>query len=96
MAFSNIRRKKLKEAKKKIKIGSLFITRYEKARIIGARSLQISLGAPILIAIEPGLKMDSLNIAEAELDQDILPLTIRRTLPSGIYQDVPLTWLISD
>jgi DNA-directed RNA polymerase subunit K/omega len=96
MAFSNIRRKKLKEAKKKIKIGSIFITRYEKARIIGARSLQISLGAPILIAIEPGLKMDSLNIAEAESDQKILPLTIRRTLPSGIYQDVPLTWLISD
>jgi DNA-directed RNA polymerase subunit K/omega len=96
MAFSNIRRKKLKEAKKKIKIGSIFITRYEKARIIGARSLQISLGAPILIAIEPGLKMDSLNIAEAELEKEILPLTIRRTLPSGIYQDVPLTWLISD
>ena len=96
MAFSNIRRKKLKEAKKKIKIGSIFITRYEKARIIGARSLQISLGAPILMAIEPGLKMDSLNIAEAELEKQILPLTIRRTLPSGKYQDVPLTWLISD
>ncbi len=96
MAFSNIRRKKLKEAKKKIKIGSIFITRYEKARIIGARSLQISLGAPILMAIEPELKLDSLNIAEAELDNKILPLTIRRTLPSGIFQDVPLTWLISD
>ena len=48
------------------------------------------------MAIEPGLKMDSLNIAEAELEDGILPITIRRTLPSGKYQDVPLTWLISD
>ena len=95
LALSNIRRKKLAESKKKIKIGSIFITRYEKARIIGARSLQISMGAPVLTDLK-GLKMNSLKIAERELEVGVLPLTIRRTLPSGQFQDVPLSWLVLD
>ena len=95
MALSNIRRKKLAESKSKIKIGSIFITRYEKARIIGARSLQISLGAPVLTDLK-GIKMNALRISEKELEEGVLPLTIRRTLPSGQYQDVPLSWLVLD
>ncbi|MHA1729301.1 MAG: DNA-directed RNA polymerase subunit K [Promethearchaeota archaeon] len=93
MVFSRIKRKKFEEAKKKIKIGSIFLTRYEKARIIGARALQISLGAPVLVSIKD-TRLDSLYIAEKELNIGILPLTIRRSLPSGEFQDVPLSWLI--
>ncbi|MBD3350593.1 MAG: DNA-directed RNA polymerase subunit K [Candidatus Lokiarchaeota archaeon] len=93
MVYSNIKRKKYEEAKKRIKIGSIFVTRYERARIIGARALQVSLGAPILIPLK-NVELDAISIAERELEEGILPLTIRRTLPSGEYQDVPLSWLI--
>lgn len=93
MVYANIKRKKIQEAKEKIKIGSIFVTRFEKARIIGARALQISLGAPILVSIK-GTPLDSMAIAEKEFKEGILPLTIRRSLPSGEFQDVPLSWLI--
>ncbi|MHA1819330.1 MAG: DNA-directed RNA polymerase subunit K [Promethearchaeota archaeon] len=93
MAFSNMKRKKYEEARGKVKIGSIFVTRYEKARIIGARALQISLGAPVLVSIRD-IEKDALKIAERELYEGVLPLTIRRTLPSGDYQDVPLEWLV--
>jgi hypothetical protein len=43
-----------------------------------------------------GLKMNALIISEKELEEGVLPLTIRRTLPSGQYQDVPLSWLVLD
>ena len=92
MAYSNIRRNKYRDVKKKVKVGSIFVTRYEKARIIGARALQVSLGAPVLIKLK-GIELDSMRIAEKELKEQILPLTIRRTLPSGEYQDVPISWL---
>ena len=92
MSISRIKHLKLREAKQKIKIGSIFVTRYERARIIGSRALQISFGAPILISIK-NVNLDSMRIAEKELVDGILPLTIRRTLPSGDFQDVPLSWL---
>ena len=78
--------------KEKISIGPPKVTRFEKARIVGARSLQISMGAPILI--EAG-KSDTNPIAIAikEFEAGILPITIRRTLPDGTFQDVPLKWL---
>ncbi len=92
MVHSRIKRKKLEEAREKITVGPVFLTRYEKARIIGARALQVSLGAPILTDIS-GMELDSMKIAEKELLSGILPLTVRRTLPSGKYQDIPLSWL---
>ena len=52
-------------------------TRYEVARIIGARSLQISLGAPILIA-SPDPSNEPLDIACAEYENDAIPITVRR------------------
>ena len=94
MVHSRIKRKKLEEIRGKVSIGPVFLTRYEKARIIGARALQISLGAPILTDISGDIvELDSMRIAEKELLSGILPLTIRRTLPSGKYQDIPLSWL---
>ncbi len=52
-------------------------TRFEKARIIGARALQISLGAPILIKIPKDL-IDSIAIAMMEFDKDVIPITVKR------------------
>jgi DNA-directed RNA polymerase I, II, and III subunit RPABC2 len=76
----------------KVMIGPLSLTRFEKARITGARSLQLSLGAPSLIAIPGGIK-DSISLAVAELEVRALPISIRRVLPNGLYQDIPIDWL---
>jgi DNA-directed RNA polymerase subunit K/omega len=69
------------------------MTRFEKARIVGARALQISMGAPILIEISEGFP-SPIDIALKELDLGILPMTVRRTLPDGTFQDIPLKWLL--
>lgn len=76
-----------------IVIGPQKLTRFEKARIIGARGLQISLGAPILIRIGKDVT-DPIIISEEELFKDVLPLTISRILPDGSYQNIPLSWLL--
>jgi DNA-directed RNA polymerase subunit K/omega len=60
---------------------------------VGARALQISMGAPILIDVPEGLS-SPIDIALKEFDSDILPMTIRRTLPDGTFQDIPLKWLL--
>ena len=86
-------RKHYKEVRKYVRIGSIFLTRYEKARIVGARALQISFGAPILID-KPTDMIDPIKIAQVELREKILPLTIRRENPSEEYQDIPINKLI--
>ena len=53
------------------------LTRYERARIIGARALQISLGAPVLIVIDKG---EPIDLAMAELEQGVIPITVKRTV----------------
>ena len=79
---------------REILIGPPKLTRFEKARIVGARALQIAMGAPILI--QPAKERSSpIDIAIEELNQSVLPITIRRTLPDGVtYQDIPIKWLI--
>jgi DNA-directed RNA polymerase I, II, and III subunit RPABC2 len=74
-------------------IGPPKLTRFEKARIVGARALQIAMGAPILIEPPKGFS-SPIDIALKELETGILPITIRRTLPDGTYQDIPLKWLL--
>jgi DNA-directed RNA polymerase I, II, and III subunit RPABC2 len=74
-------------------IGPPKLTRFERARIVGARSLQIAMGAPILVET-PESSASPIDIALQELDIGILPITIRRTLPDGTYQDIPLKWLL--
>jgi len=73
-------------------IGPPKLTRFEKARIVGARSLQISMGAPILVEVSEGFS-SPIDIALKELGIGILPITIRRTLPDGTCQDIPIKWL---
>jgi len=78
----------------KIKIGPPKLTKYERARIIGARALQLTMGASPLIPVKMVGSVDPLDIAEKELEMGILPITIRRRLPTGEYQDIPLKWLL--
>lgn len=87
---------KLKEVfseENKILIGPVRLTRFEKARITGARSLQLSLGAPTLHKI-PNELTDTILIANCELDKKTLPISIRRILPNGLFQDIPIDWTI--
>ena len=72
-----------------IVIGPPMLTRFEKARIMGARALQLSLGAPVFIEI-PKNATTSLEIAMEELKQRIIPIVIKRTLPNGDYQNISL------
>ena len=76
-------------------IGPAKLTRFERARIVGARALQIAMGAPIIVEV-PKARVGPIDIALLELDTGMLPLTIRRTLPNGTYQDIPLKWLLQE
>ena len=73
----------------KIMMGPPTLTRFEKARIMGARALQLSLGAPPFIDI-PVSAATSLDISMKELEERVIPITIRRVLPNGDYQNIPL------
>ena len=72
-----------------IATGPPTLTRFEKARIMGARALQLSLGAPVFIEI-PKNATTSLEIAMEELKQRVIPIVIRRTLPNSDYQNIPI------
>ena len=79
--------------KTKIKIGPPRLTRFERSRVIGNRALQLSMGAPPLIEL-PNNTTDPILIAEFELQNAALPITIERRLPRGDSQNIPLRILI--
>ncbi len=60
-------------------------TKYEKARMIGSRALQIAMGAPFLIKLKKKkleeLKYNPVKIATKEFEEDALPITIKRPKP---------------
>ena len=62
---------------------------------MGARALQISMGAPILVEVSEGFS-GPIDIALKELRAGILPMTIRRTLPDSTFQDIPMKWLMEE
>jgi DNA-directed RNA polymerase I, II, and III subunit RPABC2 len=76
----------------KVLIGPAWLTRFERARITGARSLQLSLGAPPLVKV-PEHATSSIAVAVEEIEHKALPISIRRILPSGTYQDIAIDWL---
>jgi len=81
----------------KIKIGPPRLTRFERARIIGARALQLSMGAPPLIDVSklpPRVREDPVLIAQRELEAGVLPITVLRYTRSGKVQLIPLQWLL--
>ncbi|KYR01285.1 RNA polymerase II core subunit [Tieghemostelium lacteum] len=62
-----------------------YMTKYERARLLGTRALQISMNAPIMVELEG--ETDPLQIAWKELRAKKIPLIIRRFLPNGCYED---------
>ena len=56
----------------------MIYTKFEKARIIGARALQIAMGAPILIE-PPKELIDPIDIATLEFDRSVIPITVKRS-----------------
>lgn len=60
-------------------------TKFEKARILGARALQIAMDAPLLLKLSKEeldvMKYDPLNIAEAEFNSGALPISVKRPFP---------------
>jgi len=72
-----------------VSTGPPTLTRFEKARIMGARALQLSYGAPSFIKI-PKNATTSLEIAMEELEQRLIPIVIKRSLPNGDYQNIPI------
>jgi DNA-directed RNA polymerase subunit K/omega len=67
-------------------------TKYERARIIGARGLQVSMDAPLLLKISDeelnGVNFDPLKIAEKELDGGVLPITVNQPMPEKKEEDI--------
>ena len=61
-------------------------TRYEIARIIGARALQIAMDAPLLLNIPEeelkNMRFDAIKIAEKEFSSGVLPIAINRPTPT--------------
>ena len=72
-----------------ISTGPPTLTRFEKARIMGSRALQLSLGAPPFLDFSKDIST-SLEIAMEELHQKVIPIVIRRALPNGDYQNISI------
>ena len=79
----------IKSSTSTITTGPPTLTRFEKARIMGSRALQLSLGAPPFIDFSENIST-SLEIAMEELHQKVIPIVIRRTLPNGDYQNIAI------
>ncbi|KAI1828310.1 RNA polymerase Rpb6 [Xylaria intraflava] len=62
-----------------------YMTKYERARILGTRALQISMNAPVLVDLEG--ESDPLQIAIKEMNEKKIPLIVRRYMPDGYYED---------
>lgn len=79
-----------------LRITTRFLTKYERARLLGTRALQLSLNAPPLVDVTEAERGDPLLIAGKELRERKLPLLIRRFLPDGSFEDWSLDDLIID
>jgi DNA-directed RNA polymerase I, II, and III subunit RPABC2 len=74
------------------RITTPFMTKYERARVLGTRALQISMCAPIMVELEG--ETDPLQIAMKELKSKKIPIIIRRYLPDGSWEDWSIDELI--
>ena len=80
----------VKKVAEEDRITSKFMTKYERARILGTRALQISKNAPLMV--DPGDESDPYRLAEIELSEKKVPFIVRRYLPDGAYED----WKVSE
>ncbi|MEM0099771.1 MAG: DNA-directed RNA polymerase subunit K [Desulfurococcaceae archaeon] len=77
------------------KVISQKLTRFEIARIIGVRALQLSMGAPPLIDLSNIEIRDPVYIATIEIINGILPMSILRPGEKGGYELVPVNRLLT-
>lgn len=67
-------------------------TKYEQARIIGARALQISMGAPLMINLSDEelkkLGYNTIEIAKLEFEKGLIPIAVKKPMPGTIKKDV--------
>ena len=70
------------------------MTKFEKARVLGTRALQISMNAPVMVELQG--ETDPLEIARKELTARKIPMIIRRYLPDKSYEDWHVNELIFD
>jgi len=65
-------------------------TKFEKARIIGSRALQISMGAPVLVKLSKKQMLEvgfnSIQIARLEFEAGVIPITVKRPHPGGKFE----------
>ena len=71
-----------------------YMTKYERARLLGTRALQLSMNAPPMVELQG--ETDPLQIAMKELRERKIPLIIRRNLPDGSYEDWSVNELVID
>ncbi|KAI8053675.1 RNA polymerase, subunit omega/K/RPB6 [Gilbertella persicaria] len=83
-----------KPLENKAKQTTPYMTRYERARILGTRALQISLNAPVMVELDG--ESDALVIAMKELREKKIPLVVRRFLPDQTFEDWDVKDLIVD
>lgn len=74
------------------RITTKYMTKYERARVLGTRALQIAMCAPVMVELEG--ETDPLQIAQKELKQRKIPIVIRRYLPDNSYEDWGIDELI--
>jgi len=74
------------------KVTTKYMTKYERARILGTRALQISNGAAVMV--DPEGQTDPLEIARKELYARKIPIVVRRYLPNGNWEDWSIDELI--
>ncbi|XP_012220863.1 DNA-directed RNA polymerases I, II, and III subunit RPABC2 [Linepithema humile] len=74
------------------RITTRYMTKYERARVLGTRALQIAMCAPVMVELEG--ETDPLQIAMKELKQRKIPIIIRRYLPDNSYEDWGIDELI--
>lgn len=64
-----------------------FLNKYEKTRLLATRARQIALGSPPMVPFPREGQPDPMELAVRELNEKVTPLIIRRTLPSGAYEE---------
>ena len=87
-----VNKKKSKLIPKEERTTRPYLSKYERARILGMRAKQIDIGCPIYV--DRGTLTESHDIAEKELNERKLPFIIRRYLPNGNYEDWEVSELI--
>lgn len=85
-------RRRLRNAAERVT--TRFLTKHERAAILGTRASQLSKGAPATTSTEG--ETDCLRVAEKELRERTLPLVVRRFLPDDTYEEWKIDELVVD